>query len=39
MNQKKVSEEDMYFFNEGKLYDAYRVFGAHLIRNEKGEIE
>ncbi len=39
MNQKKVSAEDMYFFNEGKLYDAYRVFGAHLIRNEKGEIE
>ena len=39
MNQKKVSAEDMYFFNEGKLYDAYRVFGAHLIRNDKGEIE
>ena len=37
---KKMSKEDLYFFNQGKLYDAYRIVGAHLeddnSRNLKG---
>lgn len=24
------TKEDVYFFNQGKLYDSYRIFGAHL---------
>ncbi len=25
-----LNKEDLYFFNQGKLIDAYRIFGAHL---------
>ena len=32
------TKEDLYFFNQGKLYDAYRIFGAHLIKDENGHI-
>jgi 1,4-alpha-glucan branching enzyme len=28
--------EDLYFFNQGQLYDAYRHFGAHLKYDEDG---
>ena len=38
MDQKKVDSTDLYFFNQGKLHDAYRVFGAHLIKDEEGKI-
>ena len=38
MKQKSISSEDLYFFNQGKLYDAYRIFGAHLIKNEQHEV-
>jgi len=31
---KSMSELDMYLFNEGKLKEAYRHFGAHLIKDE-----
>ena len=31
-----VSKDDLYFFNQGKLYDSYRIFGAHLIKDEQG---
>lgn len=31
------TNDDLYFFNQGKLYDAYRIFGAHLEKNENGE--
>ena len=34
----KISQEDAYFYNEGKLFDAYRIFGSHLIKDEKGLI-
>ena len=33
-----ITHDDLYFFNQGKLYDAYRIFGAHLIKNENNEI-
>lgn len=26
------TKEDLYFFNQGKLYDSYRIFGAHLTK-------
>ncbi|MCF7925760.1 MAG: 1,4-alpha-glucan branching protein GlgB [Candidatus Izimaplasma sp.] len=32
-----MNQDDLYFFNQGKLYDAYRVFGAHIIKNKAGE--
>jgi 1,4-alpha-glucan branching enzyme len=32
----KISQEDAYFYNEGKLFDAYRIFGSHLIKDDKG---
>ena len=32
------SKEELYYFNQGKLQDGYKVFGSHLIRNEKLEI-
>ncbi len=31
------SKEDLYFFNQGKLYDAYSFFGAHLVYSETNE--
>lgn len=31
-------KDDLYFFNRGQLYDAYRVFGAHLKKDKKGNI-
>lgn len=34
----KLSQEDAYFFNEGKLFDAHRVFGSFLIKDDKGLI-
>jgi 1,4-alpha-glucan branching enzyme len=34
----KLNSDDLYFFNQGKLYDAYRIFGAHLIKNEEGNV-
>lgn len=32
------TKEDLYFFSQGKLYDSYRIFGAHLTEenNEQG---
>ncbi len=32
----KVSKEDAYFFTNGKLFDAQRIFGSFLIKNDKG---
>ena len=29
-----MNREDLYFFNQGKLYDAYRIFGAHIVKND-----
>ncbi len=33
-----VTKDDLYFFNQGKLYDAYRIFGAHLKKDKDGNI-
>ena len=35
---KPIHGDTLYYFNQGQLKDAYRHFGAHLIRNDKGEI-
>ena len=32
-----MNREDLYFFNQGELYDAYRIFGAHIVKNDVGE--
>jgi len=32
----KLRNDDLYFFNQGKLLDAYRVFGAHIKKDGKG---
>ena len=32
------SKEDLYFFDQGKSSDAYRLFGSHLVRDKKGKI-
>ena len=32
------SKDDLYFYNHGKLYDSYRIFGAHLIKDNDGKI-
>lgn len=31
-----MTKEDLYFYNQGKLYDAYRIFGAHLKKDDDG---
>jgi len=28
-----MNELDLYLFNEGKLKEAYRIFGSHLVKN------
>lgn len=33
-----LNNDDLYFFNQGKLYDAYRIFGAHLKKDEQGNV-
>ena len=33
-----INKEDLYFFGLGKLYDAYRIFGAHLKKDKDGTI-
>ena len=35
----KFNQEDAYFFNQGKLYDAKRIFGSFLNRDQAGVIE
>jgi len=35
---KVMTKDDLYFFNQGKLYDAYRIFGAHLEKDTLGKI-
>jgi 1,4-alpha-glucan branching enzyme len=32
-----MNSEQLYFFNQGKLYDAYEHFGAHLKKDENGK--
>lgn len=34
-----ITKDDLYFFNQGKLFDSYRIFGAHVVKNKNGEIE
>ncbi len=33
---KVISKEELYFFNQGKLFDAYRIFGAHVKYDKEG---
>ena len=33
-----ITKDDLYFYNKGKLYDAYRIFGAHLRKDAVGKI-
>lgn len=35
----KISKEDAFFFTNGKLFDAKRIFGSFLNRNAEGVIE
>lgn len=35
---KHLSDVDMYLFNEGKLKEGYRVFGAHLVKDDLNQI-
>lgn len=35
---RKLSEFDLFLFNEGKLEQGFHHFGAHLLRNEAGEV-
>ena len=32
----KLTNDDIYYFKKGLLYDSYEYFGAHLIYNEDG---
>lgn len=32
------SKEDAYFFNQGKLFDAKRIFGSFLNKDDKGKV-
>jgi len=34
----KMSKDDLYYFNQGNLYDSYRIFGAHLKKDKEGNI-
>lgn len=33
-----MNELDLYLFNEGKLKEAYKLFGSHLVRDKSGNI-
>ena len=33
-----ITKDDLYFYNQGKLYDAYRIFGAHLRKSIDGKV-
>lgn len=33
-----INKDDLYYFNQGKLLDAYRIFGAHLIKDDSGVV-
>ncbi|MGD9964520.1 MAG: alpha-amylase family glycosyl hydrolase, partial [Candidatus Izemoplasmatales bacterium] len=34
-----MNELDLYLFNEGKLKEAYKLFGSHLVKDEKNNIK
>ena len=34
-----ISKEDLYFFNQGKLFDSYRIFGAHILKDKSGRFK
>ncbi len=34
----KLSKNDLYFYNQGNLFDAYRIFGAHLEKDINGDV-
>ena len=38
MIRDKIDGNFMYYLDQGKTNDAYATFGAHLVKNEEGEI-
>ena len=34
-----ISKDDLYYFNQGKLYDSYRIFGAHILKDKSGKFK
>ncbi len=32
------TKDDLYFYNQGKLYDSYRIFGAHINKDKQNNI-
>ena len=35
---KQISGEDLYLYNEGKLKEAYKHFGAHIVKDKHGQL-
>ncbi|MFW5841755.1 MAG: 1,4-alpha-glucan branching protein GlgB [Bacillota bacterium] len=35
---KPLNADTLYYFNQGELIDAYTIFGAHLLRDDQGNI-
>ena len=33
----RINKDFLYYFDQGESIDSYKVFGAHLVKNEKGE--
>ncbi len=38
MIRDKINPDFLYYFDQGKCLNAYDVFGAHLVKNEKNEV-
>ena len=36
--REKINGDFLYYFDQGKVTDAYQVFGAHLVKDENGYI-
>ncbi len=34
----KITELDLYLFNEGKLKEAYNLFGSHFVKDDQGTV-
>lgn len=35
--RERIDNNFLYFFDQGECLEAYKVFGAHLVKNENGE--
>ena len=36
--REKINGDFLYYFDQGKVTDAYQVFGAHLVKDEYGNM-